>query len=234
MTERDLLCNGLRELSVSFDDQMIEQFLAFSALLRERNQVMNLTAITDPLEIITRHFLDCAVLAPYLRSGEKTLDIGTGAGFPGLPLAILCPDTSFVLLDAQQKRVNFLQESIQKLRLSNCTAIQARAEEYARDHRGIFQKIISRAVAALRTLCEMALPALEINGRFYAMKAADCTEEIQQAVRTISILGGDTARIFPYTVPFTEVNRTLIQISKVRETPIRYPRRYKKMISHPL
>jgi len=234
MTQRDLLCNGLQALTVSFDEQMVEQFLSFSTLLRERNQVMNLTAITDPLEIITRHFLDCAILASYLQAGENVLDIGTGAGFPGLPLAILCPNTSFVLLDAQQKRINFLQEVIQTLRLSNCTAVQARAEEYAREHREMFQKIISRAVAALRVLCEMALPALEINGQFYAMKAVDCTEEIQQAARTISIVGGDTAQILPYIVPFTKINRTLIQISKIRETPICYPRRYKKIISHPL
>lgn len=232
--EHDVLCNGLETLSVSFDEKMIEQLLSFSALLRERNQVMNLTAITDPLEIITRHFLDCAIVAPYIQPRERTLDIGTGAGFPGLPLAILCPETSFVLLDAQQKRVNFLQEVIQTLRLSNCTAIQARAEEYARENHGMFQVITSRAVAALRVLCEMALPALEMNGRFYAMKAANCTEEIQQADKTISVLGGDTAQIFPYTVPFTEVKRALIQISKVQETPMCYPRRYKKIVSCPL
>lgn len=234
MTERELLCNGLQELSVSFDEQTIEQLLFFSTWLRERNQVMNLTAITDPLEIITRHFLDCAVLVPYLKSGEKVLDIGTGAGFPGLPLAILCPDTSFVLLDAQQKRINFLQEVIKTLHLSNCTAIQARAEEYTRDNRDMFQKIVSRAVAALRILCEMALPALEVNGQFYAMKAADCTEEIQQAAQTISVLGGGTAQIFPYTAPLTEIKRALIQVSKEQKTPICYPRRYKKIISCPL
>ena len=124
MNERMLLEDGLKQLSLSFSPQSVEKLLRFSDLLLEKNRVMNLTAVTDPTEVVTRHFLDCAVLAPYLPAGQTVLDVGTGAGFPGVPLAILCPDTVFTLLDAQRKRVDFLQETIAALGLSNCTAVR--------------------------------------------------------------------------------------------------------------
>lgn len=131
--------------------------MEFSAMLLEKNKVMNLTAVTEPAEVVTRHFLDCAALAPLMPQGGSVLDVGTGAGFPGMPLAILCPGTEFVLLDALRKRVDFLNEVIDALGLTNCTAVHARAEEFAAAHRERFDAATSRAVAELRTLCEFAL-----------------------------------------------------------------------------
>ena len=154
MTERDLLTAGLRELGVAECPSEADNLLRYSEILREKNKVMNLTAITDPTEIVTRHFLDCAALAPYMPQDGRVLDVGTGAGFPGMPLAILCPQTEFVLLDALRKRIDFLNEVIAELGLTNVTAVHARAEDYARDNRGTFDLAVSRAVADLRVLSE--------------------------------------------------------------------------------
>ena len=150
MTERELLTAGLRELGVAECLSAADNLLRYSEILREKNKVMNLTAITDPTEIVTRHFLDCAALAPYMPQDGRVLDVGTGAGFPGMPLAILCPQTEFVLLDALRKRIDFLNEVIAELGLTNVTAVHARAEDYARDNRGTFDLAVSRAVADLR------------------------------------------------------------------------------------
>ena len=136
MTERELLTAGLRELGVAECPSAADNLLRYSEILREKNKIMNLTAITDPTEIVTRHFLDCAALAPYMPQDGRVLDVGTGAGFPGMPLAILCPQTEFVLLDALRKRIDFLNEVIAELGLTNVTAVHARAEDYARDNRG--------------------------------------------------------------------------------------------------
>lgn len=181
MTERELLTAGLRELGVSECPSAADNLLRYSEILREKNKVMNLTAITDPTEIVTRHFLDCAALAPYMPQNGRVLDVGTGAGFPGMPLAILCPQTEFVLLDALRKRIDFLNEVITELGLTNVTAVHARAEDYARDNRGTFDLAVSRAVADLRVLSELALPMVKVGGAFLAMKAEDCTEEVETA-----------------------------------------------------
>ena len=179
MTERELLTAGLRELGVAECPSAADNLLRYSEILREKNKVMNLTAITDPTEIVTRHFLDCAALTPYMPQDGRVLDVGTGAGFPGMPLAILCPQTEFVLLDALRKRIDFLNEVITDLGLTNVTAVHARAEDYARDNRGTFDLAVSRAVADLRVLSELALPMVKVGGAFLAMKAEDCTEEVE-------------------------------------------------------
>ena len=164
--------------------------MCFSALLLEKNKVMNLTAVTDPREVVTRHFLDCAALAPQLQPGGRVLDVGTGAGFPGLPLAVLCPQTTFVLLDAQRKRIDFLSDVIAALGLSNCTAVHARAEDFAKDNRAAFDCAVSRAVAELRVLAELSLPMVRVGGCFLAMKAADCADEVAAAAHACAVLGG--------------------------------------------
>ena len=156
MTDRELLYTGLKEFLPEVSDKMIDNLLKFSALLLEKNKVMNLTAVTEPTEVVTRHFLDCAALAPHMPQGGRVLDVGTGAGFPGMPLAILCPETEFVLLDALRKRIDFLNEVIETLGLTNVTAVHARAEDFAKDSRASFDMAVSRAVADLRTLSELA------------------------------------------------------------------------------
>ena len=234
MTEREALEKGLHMIYPQSYPQAVDNLLAFSARLREKNKVMNLTAVTDPMEIVTRHFLDCAVLAPHMISGEKVIDVGTGAGFPGIPLAILCPDTEFVLLDALRKRTDFLDEVIGALGLNNVTAVHARAEEFAREHRAGFDMAVSRAVANLSMLSELTLPLVKTGGVFLAMKAEDCAAEAQQAQEAIRILGGSAADIIPYRVPLSDIPRALVSTRKVRETPTAYPRRFAKISAAPL
>lgn len=231
---KQTLTDGLSMLSTQISAQAVDNLLKFSELLLEKNKVMNLTAITDPMEVVTRHFLDCAVLMPRMISGEKVLDVGTGAGFPGLPLAILCPETEFVLIDALRKRMDFLNEVIAELGLTNVKAIHARAEEFAGKHRGEFDCAVSRAVADLSMLSELTLPLVKTGGVFYAMKASDCEEEVAQAAEAVQILGGAPAEIIQYEVPVSGIRRAIVTISKTRETPARYPRRFAKISAAPL
>ena len=234
MTAWELLETGLGKVMPGFDPQAVDKLLAFSDLLLEKNRVMNLTAITDPDEVVTRHFLDSAALAPLMQPGARVIDVGTGAGFPGLPLAILCPDTDFLLLDALRKRVDFLNESIAALGLRNCAAVHARAEEFAADHRERFDCAVSRAVADLRMLAELTLPMVRVGGTFYAMKAADCADEVRAAAHACATLGAPAARMMSYTVPHDGVERMLVCLQKQTPTPPQYPRRFKKIQSAPL
>lgn len=234
MTARETLAYGLELLHAQGYPQAVDNLVQFSEMLLEKNKVMNLTAITDPIEVVTRHFLDCAVLVPHMAAGARVLDVGTGAGFPGLPLAILCPETEFVLLDALRKRVDFLNEVIAALGLRNVTAVHARAEEFAKEQRGSFDCAVSRAVAELRVLCELTLPLVKTGGIFLAMKAHDCAAETAAAQPAIHILGGSPAEIVPYTVPVSAIQRALVAIRKTGDTPAKYPRRFAKINAQPL
>ena len=151
-----------------------------------------------------------------------------------MPLAILCPQTEFVLLDALRKRIDFLNEVIAELGLTNVTAVHARAEDYARDNRGTFDLAVSRAVADLRVLSELALPMVKVGGAFLAMKAKDCTEEVETAANARTVLGAPDAEVLHYTVPFDEVSRAIVRLQKTQETPEKYPRRFKKIQTSPL
>ena len=234
MTDRELLTAGLQELGIAECPRAADNLLRYSEILREKNKVMNLTAITDPNEIVTRHFLDCAALVPYMPQGGRVIDVGTGAGFPGMPLAILCPETEFVLLDALRKRIDFLNEVIDELGLTNVTAVHARAEDYAKEQRSTFDFAVSRAVADLRVLSEMAVPMIKVGGAFLAMKAEDCTEEVAGAQNALHILGAPKAELLHYTVPFDKVDRVIVRMIKQQETPDKYPRRFKKIQTAPL
>lgn len=234
MTAYELLVSGLRTFIPGDLPQAVDKLLRFSDLLLEKNKVMNLTAVTEPNEVVTRHFLDCAALAPYIGKGQTVLDVGTGAGFPGLPLAILCPDAQFTLLDAQRKRIDFLREVAEELELENVTPVHARAEEFAAAHRASFDLAVSRAVAELRVLVELALPMVRVGGAFYAMKAADCADEVGSAAQAFATLGAPAAELLHYTVPHDGVERVLVRLQKTAETPDKYPRRFKKIQTDPL
>lgn len=234
MTDRELLYTGLKEFLPEVSDKMIDNLLKFSALLLEKNKVMNLTAVTEPTEVVTRHFLDCAALAPHMPQEGRVLDVGTGAGFPGMPLAILCPETEFVLLDALRKRIDFLNEVIETLGLTNVTAIHARAEDFAKDSRASFDMAVSRAVADLCTLSELAVPMVKVGGCFLAMKAADCAEEVQSAAHAFEVLGVGEPEMLSYTVPHDGIERALVRLPKISDTPDKYPRRFKKIQTAPL
>lgn len=234
MTAYEMLASGLQQLGLSVNPQAVEKLLQFSDLLLEKNKVMNLTAVTDPKEVVTRHFLDCAALASHIGVGQTVLDVGTGAGFPGIPLAILCPGTQFTLLDAQRKRIDFLKEVVEELSLSNVMPVHARAEEFAALHRASFDLAVSRAVADLRVLVELTLPMVKKGGAFYAMKAADCMDEVGSASQAFAILGAPAAELLRYIVPHDGVERVLVRLQKTGDTPDKYPRRFKKIQTDPL
>ena len=221
---RDLLTAGLTALDL--DPAAADKLARYAELLLEKNKVMNLTAITAPRDVATLHLLDCAALAAQLDlSGKRVIDVGTGAGFPGMVLAILTPDARFTLLDSLGKRVDFLKEVQTDLGLKNVTCVHARAEEFAAQHREQFDLAASRAVAQLNVLCELTLPLVKVGGQFAAMKSVSTDEEIRQAHSAIAQLGGCLTGVTDYTVPETDVVHRIVSIEKTQHTPKQCPAR---------
>jgi len=230
---RDTLTRGLPQLGLS--GELMGKLEDFSALLLEKNQVMNLTAITEPKDVATLHLLDSLSLLPLAELwGKSIVDVGTGAGFPGVPLAIALPESRVTLLDSLNKRVDFLRESGDKLGLTNTEYIHARAEEFAADRRESFDFAVSRAVAALPVLCELCLPLVKVSGQFLAMKSSHTEEEIAEAKNAIAKLGGKIEAVADYTIPTTDVVHRVIRIRKVSPTPKKYPRRFAQIKKSPL
>ena len=230
---RDILTRGLAQLGLPAD--AVPQLEAYAALLLEKNRVMNLTAITEPREVATLHLLDCAALLTMadLR-GKRVIDVGTGAGFPGMVLRILEPDFDLTLLDSLGKRVDFLQEVCGALSLRRVDCVHARAEEFAAGHRQQYDIAASRAVANLNLLCELTLPLVKAGGQFLAMKSVSSDQEIDGARGAIGQLGGRISAIRDYTVPETQVRHRLVVIEKVKDTPAIYPRSFARMKKAPL
>lgn len=233
MTPESLLREGLSGWGLAAD--AAPRLLEFSDRLLEKNRVMNLTAITDPVDVVTLHLLDCAVL---LRMedfrGKRVVDVGTGAGFPGMPLRLLEPDFDLTLLDSLGKRVAFLQEVCNAMALQRVTCVHTRAEEFAAQERERFDLAVSRAVAPLNVLCELSLPLVRVDGSFLAMKSVDCGEELQSAKSAISQLGGQLEGCEDYTIPGTDVTHRVVRIRKVRPTPKTFPRAFAKIKKNPL
>lgn len=233
MTPESLLREGLSGWGLAAD--AAPRLLEFSDRLLEKNRVMNLTAITDPVDVVTLHLLDCAAL---LRMedfcGKRVVDVGTGAGFPGMPLRLLEPDFDLTLLDSLGKRVAFLQEVCNAMALQRVTCVHARAEEFAAQERERFDLAVSRAVAPLNVLCELSLPLVRVGGSFLAMKSVDCAEELQSAKSAISQLGGQLEGCEDYTIPGTDVTHRVVRIRKVRPTPKTFPRAFAKIKKNPL
>ena len=224
---RALLSQGLSELGL--DVSRAETLERFSSLLLEKNNVMNLTAITEPDAVAQLHLLDSAALLPFVDlTGKTVIDVGTGAGFPGLPLKIAQPDISLTLLDSLDKRVRFLGDVCAATGLADVTCLHARAEE-APELRGQFDAAVSRAVARLYLLCELCLPFVRTGGVFLAMKGPDCAEELDEARGAIRKLGGTYERTVRYTIPGTDVTHSVVVIRKTAPTPPKYPRRWAKM-----
>ena len=224
-----LLRGGFAQLGLPLSDEALARFQTYYAYLEERSQVMNLTAIHGERDVAQLHFLDCAALLtaePF--AGKSVIDVGTGAGFPGLPLKIAQPDVRLTLLDSQAKRVQFLAETCEKLGFADVTCIHARAEETP-ELRGQFDIAVSRAVARLYLLCELCLPFVRRGGVFLAMKGPDCAEELDEAQRAIRTLGGTYAHTAAYTIPGTGVTHSIVVIRKTGDTPAKYPRRWAKM-----
>lgn len=222
----------LNELGVTLSDAQIRQFITYYEMLIEKNQVMNLTTITDFDEVLKKHFVDSLsfvkVFNPDLEGKEISLiDIGTGAGFPGLPIKIVFPKLKVTLMDSLNKRVNFLIEVINVLGLDGIDVIHGRAEDYAKPNqlREEYDLCVSRAVANLSTLSEYCLPYVKVGGRFISYKSEKVTEELDKASSAIDILGGKIEKKIAFTLPGSDIYRNLVMVEKVSETPQKYPRK---------
>lgn len=233
-TENQILRAGARELGLDLTDAQIAQFDRYQAELIDWNQRMNLTAITEPAAIQSRHFLDSlSVLQALPETGRagaapvKLIDVGAGAGFPGIPLAIVCPSLRVTLLEATQKKCRFLDHVVNTLGLSNVTSICGRSEEIARrpDQRESYDLAVARALAPLPVLAEFCLPFLRIGGRLIAPKKRGIEVEVSAASRAIKLLGGQLEPPFLVRIPILDEERQLIVIEKARPTPSTYPRR---------
>ena len=230
---RDILTAGLTALGL--ETAAAPQLERYAALLLENNKVMNLTATTGERDVATLHLLDCAaLLAQADMRGKTVIDVGTGAGFPGMVLAILEPSARFTLLDSLGKRVDFLREVCEQLGLKNVTCVHARAEEFAAGHRERFDIATSRAVAQLNVLSELTLPLVKVGGLFAAMKSTSTDEEIAAARSAIAQLGGQLAGCTDYPVPETDVIHRIVRIEKVRPTPKQFPRAFARIKKAPL
>ena len=228
----DILSASRPDLTVT----QLSQFRAYYTLLELGNQVMNLTAISGEQNVATLHFLDSLIIDEAAElEGKKVIDIGSGAGFPGIPLKIAHPEIELTLLDALTKRVNFMHSVCEQIGIEAVT-IHGRAEELSReqDYREKYDYAVSRAVANLNMLCELCVPFIKVGGELIAMKGIDCNDEIDAAGNCIRKLGCELAGVWGYVIPETEVAHQLIVVRKVRHTPDAYPRRFAKIQKEPL
>ena len=204
-------------------DRKIKEYVD---LLLKWNEKINLTAIIEPREVILKHFVDSLTIAKYIKENEKLIDVGTGAGFPGIPLSIVKENTDIVLLDSLNKRINFLEEIKQNLKLENITTIHGRAEEFGKNkkERETYDIATSRAVAPLNILLEYLLPLVKVGGKAICMKGSNI-EEIENAKNALEILGGQIEKIEEITLPNSDIKRNIIIVKKVKNTPSKYPRK---------
>ena len=220
--------------NVELTKEQISKFETYYTLLKEWNEKINLTTIIEMDDVIEKHFLDSVVANNLIKSGAKVIDIGSGAGFPGVPLKILRDDINIVLVDSVNKKVNFLNEVIKILGLKNISAVHSRIEDFANTEkcRENFDIVVSRAVSRLNVLCEYALPFLQINGQLIAYKSVDTSLEIDEAKNAIEVLGGKLEKVV--NVPFDNMERNLIVIKKIKPTPKKYPRNGNKPRLNPI
>jgi 16S rRNA (guanine527-N7)-methyltransferase len=226
---KKILVEGARELEIELSERQAKQFLTYLKILRHWNKRMNLTSLKDPKEIIVSHFLDSLTIIKGIEEigPIRVIDIGTGAGFPGIPLKILRPEISLLLLDSSRKRIEFLEYLSKSLKLKGLEIIWSRAEEYGRKkgYREGYDIVLARALARLDILAELGIPFLKIRGLFIAQKGQNLGRELEEARRAIEILGGGLKGIISLRLPFSRKSRKLVIIEKVLETPPRFPRR---------
>lgn len=231
----EILKTGFAALSLTLADTAAERFRRYYQALEAGNRVMNLTAITGEEETARLHFLDCAALLTAADfSGKSVIDVGTGAGFPGLVLKIAEPGIRLTLLDSLGKRVRFLEESAAALGLDSVETVLSRAEEAPGDLRETFDIAAARAVTRLDLLSELCLPFVKVGGLFLAMKGPEPEEELEEAQMAIRTLGGTVRDVVRYTIPGTDVTHSIVAIEKTMPAPEKYPRRWAKMQKEPI
>lgn len=235
---KHILESRLEPLHITLSGMQLDQFDKFYDLLVEWNKVMNLTGITEYQDVVEKHFLDSLSIVKIIDMNqiEYAIDIGTGAGFPGIPLKIAFPDINIVLLDSLNKRIKFLDHIIEELKLDGIRTIHGRAEDYAREagYREKFDLCVSRAVANLASLSEYCLPYVRVGGRFVSYKSGDIEQEISESERAIKILGGKVYQVEKFNLPGTEIQRSFVMIKKMKNTQNKYPRKAGMPTKEPL
>lgn len=235
---KKLLISGAKELDIQLSETQVEQFMRYKTLLQEWNQKMNLTAITEDREVITKHFLDCMTINKALNMSEQktVIDIGTGAGFPGLVIKIAFPHLKVTLVDALKKRLTFLETVINELGLTDIECVHSRAEDLGKNkqYREGFDICASRAVANLAVLSEYTLPFVKVDGYLIALKGQKLDEELEQGQKAIKILGGQLEEVVHTGVPFTDLDHKIAKIKKIKSTDTKYPRKAGEPTKAPL
>lgn len=238
LENRKSLIEGLVELGVDISEESLEKLILFKDIMLEWNKRINLTTITEEKEIIIKHFLDSAtcLCTGYIKSGMSIIDVGSGAGFPGIPVKILKSGLKMTLLDSLNKRIIYLNEAVKALKLENTSAVHARAEEAgnSKTHREHYDIVLSRAVASMNVLCEYCLPFAKVGGFFLCQKGPDIRKEIGEAEKSIKIMGGAIKEIKQYKLPQSDIKHNIIVIEKISATPTKYPRKPGKPSASPI
>ena len=224
------------KIDIKFTEEQLNQFYKYMNLLLEWNEKINLTAITDPNEVILKHFIDSLTINKYIKENSTLADVGTGAGFPGIPLKILRPDLKITLVDSLNKRINFLNEVINKLNLVNIETVHSRIEDFGKDkkYRESFDFVTARAVANLAVLSEYLLPIAKVGGQCVCMKGSSVEEELSNGKNAIKVLGGKIKNIDEFVLPDSDMSRNVIIIDKIKNTPNKYPRKAGIPVKEPL
>ena len=242
MDRNELFCNGLKELGISYTDRQLDQMDRYYQMMVSKNQVMNLTSITEYDDVVVKHWLDSLCFAKVYNNrrkdtvSPKLIDIGTGAGFPGIPIKVFFPEISVLLLDSLQKRVRFLQDVVDELQLNTITCIHGRAEELSSkpEYRECFDYAVSRAVARFASLSELCIPFVKKGGCFLSYKSESSDEEILEGKPAVKTLGGSLLDVLSYTIPGSNLPRKLVLVEKTSPTPPKYPRGGGKPLKSPI
>ena len=224
---KELMRSYGSQIDIEFNEEQLNKFYKYMQLLLEWNEKINLTAITEPKEIILKHFVDSLTISKYIDDDKTVADVGTGAGFPGIPLKIYRPDLRITLVDSLNKRINFLNEVINNLKLEKINTVHSRVEDFGKDkeYREKYDYVTARAVANLSTLSEYLIPITKIGGKCICMKGNDVKEELDNGKNAINLLGGEISKIDCFELPNSDISRNIIIIDKRKNTPKKYPRK---------
>lgn len=232
----DTLTYKTKNINIELDDEKVKKFYTYMNLLLEWNEKINLTAITEPNDIILKHFVDSLTIEKFINKNAKVIDIGTGAGFPGIPVSIYRNDINMVLMDSLNKRIKFLDDVVDKNKLNKVKTVHARAEELAKNdnYREKFDVATSRAVAPLNILLEYMLPFVKPGGYCICMKGSNVDEEIVNSKKALNVLNGKIEKIEKFELPNSDISRNIVIVKKVGNTPIKYPRKAGTPVKEPL